>query len=70
MLTLETAGDALIVLHTPPGEANRVGVAIDRLAWGDVIGTLAGDDTIFVAVKHSAAQQRVLRALRLLGRRR
>lgn len=70
VLTMETAGDALIVLHTPPGEANRVGVAIDRLAWGDVIGTLAGDDTIFVAVKHATAQQRVLRALRTLGRKR
>ena len=69
VLTVETAGDALIVLHTPPGEANRVGVAIDRLAWGDVIGTLAGDDTIFIAVKNAAAQQRVLLALRSLGRR-
>jgi transcriptional regulator of arginine metabolism len=69
VLTVETAGDALIVLHTPPGEANRVGVAIDRLAWGDVIGTLAGDDTIFIAVKNAAAQQRVLRALRSLGRK-
>ena len=39
VLTIDTAGDALIVLHTPPGEANRVGVAIDRLAWGDVTGT-------------------------------
>jgi transcriptional regulator of arginine metabolism len=69
VLTMESAGDALIVLHTPPGEANRVGVAIDRLAWGDVIGTLAGDDTIFVAVKDSAARQRVLRALKGLGKR-
>jgi transcriptional regulator of arginine metabolism len=69
VLTMETAGDALIVLHTPPGEANRVGVAIDRLAWGDVIGTIAGDDTIFLAVKSANAQQRVLRALRGLGRR-
>ena len=69
VLTMESAGDALIVLHTPPGEANRVGVAIDRLAWGDVIGTLAGDDTIFVAVKDAAARQRVLRALKGLGKR-
>ena len=69
VLTMETAGDALIVLHTPPGEANRVGVAIDRLAWGDVIGTIAGDDTIFLAVKSASAQQRILRALRGLGRR-
>ena len=38
----EPAGDALVVLHTPPGEANRVAVALDRLAWPDVVGTIAG----------------------------
>ncbi|MEP6571442.1 MAG: arginine repressor [Gemmatimonadota bacterium] len=67
VLTAEIAGPAMIVLHTPPGEANRVGVAIDRLAWADVVGTIAGDDTIFVAVKDLAAQRRVLRELRRLS---
>lgn len=67
VLTAEPAGDALCVLHTPAGEANRVAVAIDRLAWGDVIGTIAGDDTIFLAVKNGAAQTRVLRHLRRLA---
>ena len=67
VLTAESAGDALLVLHTPAGEANRVAVAIDRLAWPDVIGTIAGDDTIFLAVRHETAQQRVLRQLRRLA---
>ena len=67
VLTCEPAGDALIVLHTPPGEANRVAVALDRLAWPDVVGTIAGDDTIFLAVKDSGAQRRVLREVRRLG---
>ena len=67
VLTADPAGDALLVLHTPAGEANRVAVAIDRLAWGDVIGTIAGDDTIFLAVKNGPAQQRVLRQLRKLA---
>lgn len=66
VLMIEPAGDALIVLHTPPGEANRVGVALDRLAWPDLLGTIAGDDTIFVAVRHRAAQLRVVRELRRL----
>lgn len=69
VLTLEFAGEALLVLHTPPGEANRVAVALDRLAWSDVVGTIAGDDTIFVAVRDRAAQRRVLRAIRALGER-
>lgn len=59
VLTVDTAGDVLLVLHTLPGEANRVAVAIDRLAWPEVIGTIAGDDTIFVAVAGRAAQRRV-----------
>ena len=66
VLTVEPAGDALIVLHTPPGEANHVAVALDRLAWPEVIGTIAGDDTIFLAVKIAAAQRQVLRAVRRL----
>ena len=67
VLTMETAGDALVVLHTPPGEANHVAVALDRLAWTEVIGTIAGDDTIFLAVKDSGAQRRVIREVRRLG---
>jgi transcriptional regulator of arginine metabolism len=67
VLTCEPAGDALIVLHTPPGEANRVAVALDRLAWPDIVGTIAGDDTIFLAVKDGAAQRRVLGDVRKLS---
>ena len=67
VLTIERAGDALIVLHTPPGEANHVAVALDRLAWPEIIGSIAGDDTIFLAVKDSAAQRRVLREVRRLA---
>jgi transcriptional regulator of arginine metabolism len=67
VLAVDAAGEALLVLHTPPGEANRVAVALDRLAWPDVVGTIAGDDTIFLAVKDSGAQRRVLREVRRLG---
>jgi len=66
VLTIEPAGDALVVLHTPPGEANRVGVALDRLAWSDVLGNISGDDTIFVAVRNTAAQRRFIHAVRRL----
>jgi transcriptional regulator of arginine metabolism len=66
VLAAEPAGEALVVIHTPPGEANRVAVALDRLAWPDVVGTLAGDDTIFLAVKDGGAQRRVLGEVRKL----
>jgi transcriptional regulator of arginine metabolism len=67
VLTVDTAGDAMIVVHTPTGEATRVALALDRLAWPEVIGTIAGDDTIFLAVKNEAAQQRVSRQLKKLS---
>ena len=66
VLAAEPAGEALVVIHTPPGEANRVAVALDRLAWPDMVGTLAGDDTIFLAVTDGAAQRRVLGEVRKL----
>jgi transcriptional regulator of arginine metabolism len=67
VLTAEPAGDALVVVHTPPGEANRVGIALDRLAWPEIVGTIAGDDTIFLAVSNQVAQRQVLRRLRTIA---
>ena len=52
------------MLHTPPGEAQRVGSAIDLLAWPEVVGTIGGDDTIFVATRNRAAQTHLIRQLR------
>ena len=69
VLAAEPAGDALVVLHTPPGEANRVGIALDRLAWPEVVGTIAGDDTIFLAVTNTRSQRAVLRRLQELATR-
>ena len=64
LLSVETAGDALLVLHTPPGEAQRVGSALDLLAWSEVVGTIGGDDTIFVATRNASAQAQIVRQLR------
>ncbi len=64
VLAYNPAGDVLIVIHTPPGEANRVGIAIDRLAWPDVLGNISGDDTIFLATRNKAGQARVIRHIR------
>ena len=40
----------LLVLKTPPGSANLVANALDAAGLEEVAGTLAGDDTIFVAI--------------------
>jgi transcriptional regulator of arginine metabolism len=69
VLSADSAGDALIVLKTPAGEANHVAVGLDRLAWPEVVGTIAGDDTIFVAVRDRTSKTRTLRRLaKLRGR--
>ena len=67
VLSVETAGDFLVVIRTPPGEANRVAVALDRLRWSSVVGTIAGDDTIFVATRDQAAQRHLVAHLRELS---
>lgn len=43
------AGANLLILHTPQGLAAAVGVALDRAAWPEVLGTISGDDTLFLA---------------------
>lgn len=44
----------LIVLRTAPGHANSVAVALDNEKWPDVVGTIAGDDTILVIAPDGA----------------
>ena len=41
---------SLIVLRTPPGSANLVANAIDQATLPEIAGTIAGDDTIFLAL--------------------
>ena len=48
----------LVVLRTSPGGANAIASAIDLSHWADVVGTIAGDDTIFVACTDAAAMRR------------
>jgi len=38
----------LVILKTSPGNANALAVALDKEEWPEVVGTIAGDDTILV----------------------
>ena len=38
----------LLILKTSPGHANTIAVAIDHENWSDIVGTLAGDDTVLL----------------------
>ena len=53
----------LAVLRTPPGAAQFLASAMDKVALPDVLGTIAGDDTIFIAVKDREAQKTVIKRI-------
>lgn len=57
--TLETAGENLIVAKCEAGLASAVCVRIDREKFEEIVGTIAGDDTIFIAV-HNHKEQKVI----------
>ena len=63
--SVQTAGDALLIVHTNPGEASLVALAIDNQRWPSVAGTVAGDDTLFIACPGRIEQQKTLRRLRI-----
>ncbi|MFY9573176.1 MAG: arginine repressor [Blastocatellia bacterium] len=54
---IDTAGDNIIVVKTEVGLAQPAALTIDRAEIEEVVGTIAGDDTIMVAVKNVAAQR-------------
>lgn len=56
-------GDALLAVRTPPGAANAVAVAIDEAELDGVVGTVAGDDTIFVLLEDEEARESVRETL-------
>lgn len=58
---VRAAGPNLLVIQTAIGAAQRVSVTLDRTGWPEIVATLSGDDTIFIATS-SAAQQRRLRS--------
>lgn len=58
----------LVVLKTAPGHANSVAVSLDNEEWPEVVGTIAGDDTILVITPDNSTAVRVCnRLLALIG---
>ena len=57
-LDMREAG-LLLVVRAVPGSAHAIAAALDRCRWPEVAGSLAGDDTLFVAFSDSAALRRV-----------
>jgi len=57
------AGSNLTVIFTMAGAAQAVGIAVDRAGWPELVGTMAGDDTVFVATASARDQKRFIRRL-------
>lgn len=60
--SIETAGN-LVVIRTPPGSAHLVGLALDQAGLPDVVGTISGDDTIFIATRDAKSGEATSAAL-------
>lgn len=57
----------LVVLRTPPGSAHVVGSALDRAGLDDIIGTVAGDDTVLVISAERVGGAKVAKRLSALA---
>jgi transcriptional regulator of arginine metabolism len=65
---IRRAGPCMTVVKTSTGAAQSVAVAIDKAQWPEVVGTLSGDDTIFIATGNARAQAEIVARLRELFR--
>ncbi len=59
-------GNAVVIVKTRSGRANAVAAAIDEAKIPEVVGTVAGDDTILVVVRRTSDRVRVVRQLQEL----
>lgn len=66
LLGVEGVGP-LLVLKTPAGAAPSLGLALDRAQGPDLLGTIAGDDTVLVIVRSERARRRLAERLRELA---
>jgi len=64
---IECSGN-LLVVKTDPGEASPAGLALDRMGWSEVVGTVAGDDTLLVVAREGSPARKL--AKKILGLKR
>lgn len=58
----------LLIVRTLPGSAHAIAATLDRMRWPEVAGSIAGDDTVFIACPDRASLGRLRKRLgRLLG---
>lgn len=55
---IRTAG-LLLIVRTLPGSAHAIAAALDRARWPEVVGSIGGDDTVFVATADATTLRRL-----------
>jgi transcriptional regulator of arginine metabolism len=63
LVSLDQAGECLVIARTEPGRASAVAVDIDAAAIPEIVGTIAGEDTIFIAVREAKAQRTTIKRI-------
>lgn len=63
LVSLDIAGDVLVIAKCLPGRASAVAVEIDDAAMAEIVGTLAGEDTIFIATHDQKSQRAVMKRI-------
>jgi transcriptional regulator of arginine metabolism len=66
MIEAQAAGN-LVVVKTHPGNASPVARSLDTIGWKEIVGTVAGDDTILIVTVNSATARLVRQRLLALG---
>ena len=61
---IRTAGPYQTVMKTVEGGAQQVALSLDRSGWPEIVGTVSGDDTIFIATRTGGDQKRLVARLR------
>lgn len=57
----------MLMIRTTPGNAHSIGVVLDAVQWPEVLGTVAGDDTVFVLLRNGHSGRKVMARIRELS---
>ena len=69
LVNVDASGN-LIVVKTLSGSANVAAEALDNLGWPEILGTIAGDNTVFIAVRSETVTAEVSGRIRRLAEQR
>ena len=65
-MTEVAAANNLVVIRTSPGSAHPVALSLDGSGWKDIVGTVAGDDTVLVVARNAPAARNLKKRIQAL----